>query len=143
MQQTEDDFRTLRRRLGRWEHENAPRFPWRNSQNHWHALVAEVMLQRTRAEQVVGPFVEFTRAYETPKAYLASRSVQVFGALGLLWWEEILRKLAKQIVSKGEPTSSSELTVLPGVGDYIAAAYRSLHLGLRDTIEGSFGLGRS
>jgi A/G-specific adenine glycosylase len=44
-----------------------------------------------------------------------------------------LQALAQAVVD-GIPTSHSELAQLPGVGDYVSAAYRSLHLNQYDVL---------
>jgi A/G-specific adenine glycosylase len=40
-------------KLIRWGQSNFADFPWRNPHKKWYCLVAEIMLQRTKAEQVV------------------------------------------------------------------------------------------
>ena len=49
----------ITRALIRWGRRNARAYPWREQLPLWQALIAEVMLQRTRAEQVVPTFNEF------------------------------------------------------------------------------------
>ena len=45
-----------------------------------------------------------------------------------------LKKLAKIISEKEISTDKKELLELPGIGEYIASAFRSLHFGIRDAI---------
>lgn len=45
--------RLLRALLLRWGVTGIRSFPWRQSRNPWEVLVAEILLQKTRAEQVV------------------------------------------------------------------------------------------
>ena len=49
----------ITRALTRWGRRNARAYPWREELPLWQALIAEVMLQRTRAEQVVLTFNQF------------------------------------------------------------------------------------
>ena len=124
----------LRSSIIRWGKANYAKFIWRATDNHWHALVAEVMLQRTRAEQVEPIFIEFCSQYETPADYVEKSDGSTFENLGLRWREPLLMELAESLAGKDIPQGNQDLKSLPGIGDYIAAAYRSMHLGLRDTI---------
>ncbi|MFX0101924.1 MAG: hypothetical protein ACFFCS_20330 [Candidatus Hodarchaeota archaeon] len=117
-----------------WELENGPSFPWRKTKNKWHALVAEIMLQRTKAEQVVPVFIEFTKKYQSPEDFMNHGEAGVFKTLGLAWREKLLRELAEILVGNAIPEEKRDLMVLPSVGDYIASAMRSFHFNLRDSI---------
>src|ERR1043166_9214509 len=84
MPRTEADFKAtaappdrrslkfFQRSLFHWGHANFIPFPWRFTENKFHALLAEMMLQRTRAEQVVPVYNEFIRRY--PTASLAAKA---------------------------------------------------------------------
>ena len=110
-------------------------FAWRKTKNHFHALTAEIMLQRTGAEQVSIVFQEFIRKYKTPNDVIKKCRVNIFANLGLTWRYKQYKNLCKELVKlKYIPIEKLELLKLPGVGDYIAGAYRSLHLNVRDYI---------
>lgn len=109
-------------------------FPWRSTGNMWHALVAEVMLQRTKAEQVEPVYRAFSKLYPAPEDYLNDEGAHVFESLGLHWREKQLEKLANEISENGIPVNKEDLMNMAGIGSYIAAAFRSLHLGRRDVI---------
>lgn len=117
-----------------WKSKNYFYFPWRETENSWHALVAEILLQRTKAEQVVKVFNEFCIKYPTPSDYTQERNCKIFDNLGLKWRARELLKLAETLSEKEIPFEKEELTKLPGVGDYIASAFRSLHLREYDVI---------
>ncbi|PWW32311.1 A/G-specific DNA-adenine glycosylase [Cytobacillus oceanisediminis] len=117
-----------------WGEQNYDLFPWRFTTNKWHALVAEIMLQRTKAEQVVPVYCKFVSKYETPKQYLDDSKAQVFKSLGLIWREKYLKELANILTKEGLPAEKKALLSLPGVGQYIASAKRTFHLGIPDTI---------
>ena len=135
MKSIEDRLITyFRDNLIRWGRKNFSDFPWRNTKNKWHALVAEIMLQRTKAEQVLPVYQSFCAKYETPFEYLKDPKTSVFQSLGLNWRERELRKLAEALLKTEIPRDKKSLLGLPGVGDYITSAYRSLHLGTRDVI---------
>lgn len=117
-----------------WAQHNYADYPWRNTTNRWHALVAEIMLQRTGAEQVQPVYKTFCDRYKIPRDYFLYADGTVFNSLGLKWRERKLLELAEALFEKDIPEDREQLLKLPGVGDYIAAAYRSLHLGLYDII---------
>ena len=134
-----EDIPALRRAVTRWEARHACDFPWRRSVPVWKALVAEVMLQRTRAEQVVPVFERFDRRYQDPGSFAAASYEELrelLEPLGLRWRVPLMVRLAREI---GEmegrlPRSIAELRELPSVGEYVAAATLSLHSGVRAVI---------
>ena len=56
----------LKNRIISWGQKNYYNFPWRSTENSWHALCAEIMLQRTNADQVVPVYTSFCIKYPTP-----------------------------------------------------------------------------
>ncbi|WP_166000829.1 hypothetical protein [Bacillus sp. Cs-700] len=132
---TSKKVNTIQLEITRWGEIHFSKFPWRDTDNLWHALVAEIMLQRTNAHQVIPAYLKFIENYESPYSYLSDQSSNVFENLGLRWREKVLKNLAIELTNLGFiPEEKQELLNLPGVGDYIAAAYRSLHLNNPDTI---------
>ncbi len=117
-----------------WHKKSFPQFPWRTTENKWHALVAEIMLQRTKAEQVLPAYKSFSKKHQKPQDYLNDKKSNVFQSLGLFWREKELRKLSKILSKTKIPIDEKSLLNLPGVGNYIKAAFRSLHLDERDLI---------
>ncbi len=95
------------------------------------------MLQRTKAEQVVEVFNNFLMKYDTPlKYYKYGFKENVFSNLGLPVRNNYLKEISNYIIHNNNdiPTDKKTLLTLPGIGNYIASAYRSLHLNLRDYI---------
>ena len=124
------------RALTRWGRKNARSYPWREELPLWQALIAEVMLQRTRAEQVVPTFNLFRSRYPSPTALAqASKAelVRLAEPLGLRWRGRLLHKLAKEVARLDGvlPLDQPTLEALPGVGPYAAAATLSLHANRR------------
>ena len=117
-----------------WARQNYADYPWRKTKNRWHALVAEVMLQRTGAEQVLPVYSAFCDQYETPRDFLLHSDGTMFSSLGLKWREAKLIELAEVLSKNNIPEDKELLLQLPGIGEYIASAYRALHLGLYDII---------
>jgi len=118
----------------KWGRKNFSDFPWRHTENRWHALVAEIMLQRTNAEQVLPVYKSFCKKYVEPGDFLKDRRARVFSSLGLLWREEPFRDLQIILSSQKIPCEKNDLLKLPCIGDYVASSFRSLHLNLRDVI---------
>ena len=88
------------------------------------------MLQRTRADQVLPVYATFAARYQSPEEFVAEPAY-VFSHLGLPIREEHFIALNHTLLSAGLPADKAPLMRLPGVGDYIASALVSLHLGKR------------
>jgi len=131
---TPDDIEHFQNTIIHWGHANYADFPWRATDNRWHSLVAEIMLQRTNAEQVLPAFIDFAAKYSSPREYLVDPDARVFSTLGLIWREKYLRELADRLLDMTIPEDKEQLTKLPGVGNYVASAFRSLHIGIRDIL---------
>ena len=125
-------------RLIKWGGPNYVAFPWRRARSRFHALIAELLLQRTRAEQVVPVYTELCRRYASPKALASASTAEIatlLKPLGLHWRVPLVRKLSTELAAKGSvPRKPDLLLALPGVGAYACAAYLSLHAGIRAPI---------
>ena len=131
--------RTIRRRLLIWGVAHYQRFAWRDETDPWLTLVAEVMLQRTRAVQAERAFGLFKERYPRAETFAAASDAEVSEAtagLGLHWRGPMLRETAQAIAANGgaPPENEAALRRLPGVGPYAAAAWLSLHRGRRAVI---------
>lgn len=129
----------LQTRLMHWATEHPVDFPWRKRISRFHALTVEILLQRTKAEQVVAVFNEFRRTFPTAKELATSRIVSVrriIRPLGLVWRAKFLKLLGQELtkVNGRIPEKYEDLLPLPGVGPYAASAYLSLHRGVRQPI---------
>ncbi len=102
--------------------------PWRNERDPWTILVAEVMLQQTRAERVIPKWRAFLEAYPDP-ARCASSSLadvlRLWQGLGYPRRARNLRAAAELVVREhgGQlPDELDALLALPGIGPYTARA---------------------
>jgi A/G-specific adenine glycosylase len=126
--------------LLRWYRESSREFPWRNDRNSYHILIAEMMLRRTQARQVVGVYLKFLEDYPDVESLAKAPSEQIKASLyplGLAWRAENFEQLAKAIVERygGEiPEDRVELLTLPGVGPYVADAVRVFAFGKQGTL---------
>lgn len=122
----------FRSTLRNWGRRNFASFPWRRTQNQFHALIAEVMLQRTRAEQVVPVYAEFVRRFPSPRDAAhanATSFLRLLRPLGLIWRARFLHRMVKVIAQNNGvvPHAIEKLKLLPGIGDYAASAYCTFH----------------
>ena len=116
-----------------WGKENYADFSWRSTENKFHALIAEVMLQRTRAEQVEGVYTDFIVKVPSLDIDLDLQGIrEVLRPLGLNWRiDKIVELLGVLKEIECIPFEYSELVRLPGIGDYAASAYLSFHANTR------------
>jgi A/G-specific adenine glycosylase len=105
-----------------WYTEHGRGLPWRGETDPWRVLVVEVMAQQTqvsRVEERYGPFLD---RFPTPRALAEAdpeEAVRLWAGLGYLRRLLNLRRAAAVISEHGWP---DDLTELPGVGEYTAAA---------------------
>ena len=50
-----------------WFRSNGRDFPWRETRNPFHILIAEVLLRQTQAARVVGPYSHLVSTYPDPR----------------------------------------------------------------------------
>ena len=119
----------FRRTLFSWYSKEGRNFPWRKkSASNYEVILAEVFLQRTRAETVEVFFREFSRKYpswKTLSKLSESRLGNILRPIGL-WRRRAssLKLLAKAMSQRNGrfPKTREEIEELPGVGQYIANA---------------------
>lgn len=132
-------IRRTRRRMLRWGRANFREFVWRQEQDPWLALVAEFFLQRTRASQIADVFVDFKERFPTASSVAGATESDVgkfFSRLGLRWRGPLLIEIAKEVAARNgrPPDDTKSLQAMRGIGGYTAAAWLSLHRGVRAVI---------
>ena len=108
-----------------WYARVARPLPWRATRDPYALLVSEVMLQQTQAARVVPRFEAFLARFPDVHALAAAppRDVlQEWSGLGYNRRALALRAAARHVAEHGWP---ADLTALPGVGAYTAAAVSS------------------
>lgn len=94
--------------------------------------MAEVLLQRTRAKNVVPVFLEFISKYPTPSDLANTQLYEIeelIYPLGLKWRAPLIHNLGKELANRNGKLSNSldELLTLPAIGQYAASAWLSFH----------------
>ncbi|MHB8599073.1 MAG: DNA glycosylase [Ktedonobacteraceae bacterium] len=122
----------IRKVLLVWGKIHYKNYPWRTPEQPWHGLIAEILLQRTKAKNVIPVYETFIKRFPTPER-LAQASIEdiqsVMYPLGLRWRTPLLKKLGEHLmqVNNAIPRTYDQLLELPGVGPYVAAAWLSFH----------------
>lgn len=111
-----------------WWQQNARNYPWRHNRSAYRTAVAELMLRRTRADQVVPVFEKFVCDYPTlgtAAAADAGEMATLLYPLGLAWRADGMIQFFQQsyrCFGENLPLERERLQSLPGVGDYVSAA---------------------
>ncbi len=130
------DIKRIRRTIMRWGREHYKDYPWRHTAVQWQALIAEVLLQRTRADNVVPVYELLIARYADISALHRANEktvAKLMYPLGLHWRIPLMVKLLRALADRdGQvPCDLDEMVSLPGVGPYAASATLSLHCGRR------------
>ena len=127
-----DVSRTLarvERLLAEWFATNGRDLPWRHTRDPYAILVSEVMLQQTQVERVVPRYLAWLRRWPTVGALASAPAAEVireWQGLGYNRRAVNLHRAARKVATHGWP---DDLTSLPGIGPYTAAAVRCFALG--------------
>lgn len=127
----------VRSRVLRGGRRNFIDYPWRHDRDPWLTLIAELLLQRTRAAQVLPAYESFRRRYPTARHLLRAGKRGVLALtehVGLHARGRTLLALARTFERGGPPSDCHDLRRVTGVGAYTAAAWFSLHRGKRVSI---------
>jgi len=99
--------------------------PWRSTRDPYALLVSEVMLQQTQAARVIPYYEAFLARFPDPAALASAPTRDVLAAWSGLGYNRralSLQAAAREVAARGWPADLSEL---PGVGPYTAAAVAS------------------
>ncbi|OEU42596.1 DNA glycosylase [Methanosarcina sp. Ant1] len=121
-------IKVIRTELLIWGEQNLRKFPWRETSDPYKIIVAEVMLHRTKADQVKDVYEEFISKYPDFESIVIAEREAIkadLKSLGLFWRADLLYDMAVEIVETygGKlPLDRKKLMAMPGVGNYISAA---------------------
>jgi A/G-specific adenine glycosylase len=111
-----------------WHAEHRRDLPWRRTRDPYRVLVSEVMLQQTQVPRVIPRYLAWIDRWPTVEALAAAPRHEVIRAwqgLGYNRRAVSLHRAAQVVAEDGWP---EDLTELPGVGEYTAAAVRRFAL---------------
>ncbi len=112
-----------------WYASTARALPWRKTRDPYAILVSEVMLQQTQVDRVVPRYERWLARWPTVEALAAAPVGDViveWQGLGYNRRALLLHRAARQVADEGWP---DDLTRLPGVGAYTAAALANFAFG--------------
>ena len=123
-----------------WWRKNGRDFPWRRERDPYKVLVAEMLLHRTRAQNVVPVYIRFVNSFGSAREIAGARDEdikKVLKPLGLNWRAEKLIETLRLIARDFHgniPIEKAALLKLPGIGDYISSAFRTFYGGNSDPL---------
>jgi A/G-specific adenine glycosylase len=123
--------RRFRARLLAWYRANGRDLPWRKTDDPYHILVSEVMLQQTQVDRVLPKYDEWLRKYPSLADLARARVSDVsrtWRPLGYNIRPRRLHAIAREsVVRYGGTLPSDEETLrsFKGIGAYTAGAIRS------------------
>ncbi|HEY6113893.1 MAG TPA: A/G-specific adenine glycosylase [Gaiellaceae bacterium] len=112
-----------------WFAASARDLPWRHTDDPYAILVSEVMLQQTQVDRVRPRYLAWLARWPTTHALATASTADVireWQGLGYNRRAVNLHRAAQIVAGDGWP---DDLTALPGVGPYTAAAVRCFALG--------------
>jgi A/G-specific adenine glycosylase len=130
----------FRRRLLDWYRANGRDLPWRKTDDPYHILVSEVMLQQTQVDRVLPKYHEWLEKYPSLSALAQADQDDVtdtWRPLGYNIRPRRLHAIARESVERygGElPSDEETLLSFKGIGAYTAGAIRSFAFGQRAAI---------
>ena len=125
-------IRKFRKKLLRWFNENKRNYSWRETSDRYKVLIAELMLRRTKADQVAKVYSKFIEKYPDVKSlnYASVDDInEIAYSLGLHWRRNSFVGVARESIESYDgkiPDEREDLKKFPGVGDYVAGAVLSL-----------------
>jgi A/G-specific adenine glycosylase len=112
-----------------WFAESGRDLPWRRTRDPYAVLVSEVMLQQTQVERVIPRWRAWLDRWPTVAALAAASpadAIREWQGLGYNRRAVNLHRAAQAVAERGWP---EDLTELPGVGPYTAAAVAAFAFG--------------
>ena len=123
--------RWFRQRLLGWYRKNGRTLPWRTTEDPYHILVSEVMLQQTQVDRVLPKYHEWLGKYPSLEALAEAPIAEVtetWRPLGYNIRPRRLHSIARESVEKyggALPSDAETLLSFKGIGQYTAGAILS------------------
>jgi A/G-specific adenine glycosylase len=125
------DRRRFRQRLLTWYRRYGRDLPWRKTDDPYHILVSEIMLQQTQVDRVLPKYAEWLEKYPSLYALAAAPEgdvTQTWRPLGYNIRPKRLQSIAREAVERYDgklPADEETLLSFKGIGQYTAGAIRS------------------
>ena len=125
------DRRRFRQRLLAWYGRHGRDLPWRKTDDPYHILVSEILLQQTQVDRVLPKYVEWLDKYPSMEALAEAPEKDVtttWYPLGYNIRPKRLQSIARESVANygGQlPSDEATLRSFKGIGAYTAGAIRS------------------
>jgi A/G-specific adenine glycosylase len=132
--------RRFRQRLLTWYRRHGRDLPWRKTDDPYHILVSEIMLQQTQVDRVLPKYAEWLEKYPSMHVLASAPEREVtetWRPLGYNIRPRRLQSIAREAVARygGElPSDEETLLSFKGIGAYTAGAIRSFAFGERAAI---------
>jgi len=126
-----DARRRFRQRLLAWYRRHGRDLPWRKTDDPYHILVSEIMLQQTQVDRVLPKYAEWLEKFPSLHALASAPEdevTQTWRPLGYNIRPRRLQSIARESVEKyGGQLPHDEATLLSfkSIGHYTAGAIRS------------------
>lgn len=118
--------------LASWYQREKRDLPWRNTDDPYHILVSEFMLQQTQVKTVIPYYQRWLKSFPTAEVLARTREPKVlkhWEGLGYYSRARNLHRSAKLMVKEFQgrvPDTFEKILKLPGVGRYTAGAVLSI-----------------
>ena len=132
--------RRFRQRLLTWYRRHGRDLPWRKTDDPYHILVSEIMLQQTQVDRVLPKYAEWLEKYPSFDSLAAAPESDVTATwypLGYNIRPKRLQSIAREAVTRygGQlPADEETLLSFKGIGAYTAGAIQSFAFGKRAAI---------
>jgi A/G-specific adenine glycosylase len=123
--------RRFRQRLLTWYRRHGRDLPWRRTDDPYHILVSEIMLQQTQVDRVLPKYAEWLDKFPSLQALAAADEAHVtetWRPLGYNIRPRRLQAIAREAVARYDgllPSDEETLLSFKGIGAYTAGAIRS------------------
>ena len=126
----------VRNSIIEWYEREGRDFPWRQSNNPFQILIAEMLLRRTTATAVARIYPEFIQRFDSLTRIARARKSTIELALSTVGLQSVrashLQQVARTVLKEYDgkiPENLAALEALPGVGRYGAAAVMNFAFG--------------
>ncbi|MCK4819205.1 hypothetical protein KA005_25760, partial [bacterium] len=109
------DIHFFRRKIMRWFDNNQREYPWRQTRDPFRILIAEMMLRRTKADQVKPVYERIFKEYPDVESFVNAdeRNIkEILYPLGLRWRTSAFIHVAREMKERHHcevPQTRSEL----------------------------------